>query len=192
MDTTNVTPSQQEPARPEEPKLSDGSDPETLFSMFIGRAYKEDKEMVDGWHDDAEGVILFVGLLTTSHASAYNVEIVDWSILCCGRSIAHAVRPEYSAEPAGHIRFLSRPYLSGPFYPTEWVPTFHPIELVRPQRILSAYMGRLGQRALVPESGHQYDLRPIGDIDTAVGASLSKACLPKLQPSQKSPHSRIL
>jgi hypothetical protein len=79
-----------------------------LFSVYLERALVEDKNMVESWKEEADGTLVFVGLQTTSHTSAYNVEIIDWSILCCGRGIARTVRPECSAEPAGHISHLSR------------------------------------------------------------------------------------
>lgn len=128
---------------------------------------------MESWKGDAEGMLTFVGLQTTSHTSAYNLEIVDWSLLCRGRSIACSVRPGYSAELAGHLSFLSRTYLSAIFYPAEWVTTFHSFKLVRPhQAFFSAYIERLGKRTLVFESCHQSVLRPIGDIATTVGTSL--------------------
>jgi hypothetical protein len=103
----------------------------------------EDEKMVESWKKDADRMLVFVGLQTTSHTSAYNLEIVDWYILCCGRGFACGVRPEYSAEPAGHLSLLSRTYLS--VFSTEWVPSFYPVELVRPhQAIHSTYVGCLG------------------------------------------------
>jgi hypothetical protein len=91
---------------------------EALFSMYLDRANAEDKEMVESWKGDAEGMLLFVSLQITSHTSAYDLEIIDWSILCCSRGIARIVCPEYSAGLAGHRSLLSRPNPSGTFYPT--------------------------------------------------------------------------
>ena len=173
------------------PNPSDGSG--ALFSMYLDRAIAEDKEMVESWKGDADRTLVFVSLPTTSHTSAYNLEIVDWCFLCYGRGFACNDCPEYSAESAVHLSLLSRTYLSATFYSTEWVPGSHPVELVQPHRAIhSTQVGRLGQWALVLESGHQSDLRPIGDIGTAVGASLSKGSLPSLQPPQESTHSCIL
>jgi hypothetical protein len=154
---------------PQDPNPSD----EALFSMYLDRVIEEDKKMVESWKGDAEGMLTFVGLQTTSHTSAYNLEILDWSLFCRSRSIACSVCPGYSAELAGHLSFLSRTYLSTIFYPAEWVPTFHSFNLVRPHRALfSAFIERLGKWTLVFESCHQPVLRPIGDIATAVGTSL--------------------
>ena len=152
--------------------------------------------MVESWKGDADGMLVFVRLQTTSHTSAYNIETVDRSILCRGCSITRIVRPEYSAEFAGHLILLSRAYLSATFYPTKWIPGSHPVELVRPYPTFhTTYVGRFGQRALVHEPCHQSDLRPIGDIATAVGASLSQGCLPRLptlQPPQAGTYSCLL
>ena len=141
--------------------------------MYLDRAIEEDRRMVESWKGDAERLLTSVGLQTTSHTSAYNLEIIDWSILCRGCGIACSVYPGYSAELAGHLSFLSRTYPSAIFYPAEWVPTFHSFNLVRPhQAFFSAYIECLGKRTLVFESRHQYVLRSIGDITTAVGTSL--------------------
>jgi hypothetical protein len=129
--------------------------------------------MVESWKEDTDGLLTFVGLHTTSHTSAHNLEIVDRSLLCRRRGIACSVYPGYSAEPAEHLSFLSRTYLSAIFYPAERVPTLHSFNLVRPHRALfSAYIERLGKRTLDFESCHQSVLRPNGHIDTAVGTSL--------------------
>jgi len=158
-------------AAQEDFKHSDSS--EALFSMYLDRVIKEDRRMVEGWKGDAEGMLTFVGLQTTSHTSAYNLQIVGWSLLCRGRSIACSDYPGYSAELAGHLSLLSRTYLSAIFHTAEWVPTFHPFTLVRPRPALfPAYIGYLGKRTLDFESCHQSVLRPIGDIATAVGTSL--------------------
>jgi hypothetical protein len=141
--------------------------------MYLDGVIEEDRRMVENLKGDANGLLTFVGLQTTSHTSVYNLEIVDWCLLSRGRSIACSVYPGYSAELAGHLSFLSRTYLSAIFYPAKWVPTFHSFQLVRPHRALfSAYIGCLGKRTLVFESCHQSVLRPISDIDTAVGTSL--------------------
>jgi hypothetical protein len=149
--------------------------------MYLDRAIAEDKEMVESWKGDAEGMLVFVRLQTAPHTSAYNLEIVDWSLLCCGRGITRNIRPNYSAQPTGHLIVLSRTYLSANIYPTEWISTSHPLKLDRPYRaIRSAYIRRLGQRALVLKSRHQSDVWPIGDIVTAMVAALSKGRLPTL------------
>jgi hypothetical protein len=100
--------------------------------MYLDRVIEDDRRMVESWKGDADGMFVFVGLQTASHTSAYNLEILDWSLLCRGRSIASSVYPGYSAELAGHLSLLSLTNLSAVLYPIEWVPTFHPLELVQP------------------------------------------------------------
>ena len=141
--------------------------------MYLDKAIEEDRRMVEGWKGDAEGMLTFVGLQITSHTSAHNLGIVDGSLLCRSRSIACSVYPGYSAEPAGHLSFLSRTYLSAILYPAEWLPTFHSYNLVRPySAFFPALIECLGERTLVSESCGQSVLRPIGDIAIAVGTSL--------------------
>jgi len=106
------TPQTQPGQAPQEDfKPSGGS--EALFSMCLYRVIEEDRRMVESWKGAAEGILTFVGLQTTSHTSAYNLEIVDWPLLCRGRSIA-CVHPGYSAELTGHVS-LSDP--TEPFSP---------------------------------------------------------------------------
>jgi hypothetical protein len=105
--------------------------------MYLDSAFIEDKKMVESWKGDADGMLVFVRHQITSLDSVYDVGIVDWSILCCGRGIACSVYPEYSAELARHCSFLSRKSLTI-FHPGELVP-------VQPQpAVYSAYVGRLG------------------------------------------------
>ena len=141
--------------------------------MYLDRVIENDQRMVESWKGDAEGMLTFVGLQATFHTSAYNLEIVDRSLLCCGRCITRFICPDYSTQPAGHHVVLSCTYLSAIIYPTEWISTPHPLKLDRPYRaIRSAYIRHLGQRALVYESRHQSVLRFISNIATAVGTSL--------------------
>jgi hypothetical protein len=143
--------------------------------MYLDRVIEDDRRMVESWKRDADGILAFVSVQTTSHtsASAYDLKIVDWSLLCCDRDITLIDRPDYSAQSTGHLIILPRAYLSAIIYPTEWISTPHPVKLGRPSRaIRSAYIRRLGQWALVLKSRHQSGLRPMCDIDTAVGASL--------------------
>ena len=141
--------------------------------MYLEKVNEEDSKMVESWKDHADGMLNSVSFQVMFHIFAYNLEIVDWSFLCRGCSIACSVDPGYSAELAGHLSFLSRTYLSAIFYPAGWVPTFHSFDLVRPEQTLfSPQIEYLGKRALVFESHHQSVLRSIGDVATAVGTSL--------------------
>lgn len=190
-DPPNITRTQQDQALSGESDLSDGS--ESLFSMYLNRTIPEDREMVESWKADADKILVFVGHTISYTPYVHNVECADRCILCYGRGISRNGHPKYSAELAGHLRLLSCKYLPASFYPTKWVPSFHPVDIFRPHRaIYTAYNSRLGQCAFFLESCHQSDLCPIGDIGTAVGASLSKGCLPTLQPPQASTSSCIL
>ena len=40
--------------------------------MYLDRAIAEDKRMVEGWKSNTDGILVFVRLPVTSHASAYN------------------------------------------------------------------------------------------------------------------------
>ena len=121
--------------------------------MYLDRVIEEDRRMVESWKGDADGILTFVGVHTASHNSAYNLEIVDWSLLCCSRGFTRIIRPKYSAQLAGYIIILSRTTLSAIINPAEWIPTSHSVNLVRPSRtIRSAYIRCLGQWALVLKS----------------------------------------
>ena len=141
--------------------------------MYLDRVIEEDRRMVETWKGDADGILNSVSSQFTFHISAYNLEIVDWSLLRRGRRIACSVDPGYSAELAGHLSVLSRTYLSAIIYPAGRVPTFHSFNLVRPhQTFFSTQIEYLGKRALVFESCHQSVLRPSGVVATIVGSPL--------------------
>ena len=121
--------------------------------MYLNKVIEEDRRMVESWKGDADGMLTFVRVHTASHNFAYNLEIVDWSLLCCGRGFTLIILPNYSAQLAGHIIILSRTTLSAIINPAEWIPTSHPVNLVRPSRaIRSAYIRCLGQWAMVFKS----------------------------------------
>lgn len=50
---------------------SDGS--EALFSMYLDKAIEEDNKMAESWKGEADGLLIFVSLQTTSHTSAHDV-----------------------------------------------------------------------------------------------------------------------
>ena len=115
---------------------------------------------------------------------------VDRFVLCCRCGVARGVCPFNSAELARLFGLLSRTYLPATFPVVE---RHHPVVLVRSRcTVHCAYMGRLGQLALVLEPGYQLDLRPIGNVASAMGASVSKGRLPAVQPPQASTYSCIL
>ena len=84
--------------------------------MYLDRVIEEDNKMVESWKGDADGMLVFVGIQTTTSAtSAFNVEILDWSLLCGNRDFAISIYLRYSAELAKHVSFLSRIYLPAIF-----------------------------------------------------------------------------
>jgi hypothetical protein len=74
--------------------------------MYLDRAEDEDTKMAEGWKDDAEGLLVFVGPCTTSYSFSHNLESIDWFILGCRCSIARSNPPRYSAEFAGRLGVL--------------------------------------------------------------------------------------
>jgi hypothetical protein len=70
--------------------------------MYIDRVIEEDKKMVESWKEDADGILVFVSFQTaTSGTSAFNLEVIDWSLLWCDRDFAISDCLGYSAaEPA--------------------------------------------------------------------------------------------
>ena len=135
---------------------------------------------------------LFSWVFTLPPTLLHITENVDWFIFCRRCSIARYYHPRHSTELTGHLGLLSSNYFSASC-PVDWHPNFHPVHLVQPSRVIHrTYLGRLGQWPLVLEFNHQYYLRCFGDIATAMGASLSKGCLPTIQPSQTSAPSCIL
>jgi hypothetical protein len=84
--------------------------------MYLDRVFEEDNKMVESWKGDADGMLVFVGIQTTTSAtSAFNVVILDWSLLRCDRNFAISICLRYSAELAKHVSFLSRIYLPAIF-----------------------------------------------------------------------------
>ena len=49
--------------------------PEALFSMYLDRAIEDDKKMVEGWKSNTDGILIFVSLHITSHASTYILKL---------------------------------------------------------------------------------------------------------------------
>jgi hypothetical protein len=75
--------------------------------MYIDRVIKEDSKMVESWKGVADGMLVFVSFQTstTSRTSPFNLQIIDWSLLCCDRDFAISVFLRHSA-PAKHVRFI--------------------------------------------------------------------------------------
>jgi len=195
MAQTQQDHAQQDPGLQDETPLgdsnfSDGS--ESLFSMYLEKAEKQDREMVESWRRDADGILVFVGLCVISRTFTYNAVIVDWVVLSCRWGPAHNVCPGHSPELAGNLGLLSCTHLSAALT-IERNSSYCPLDPVRSHpAIFSTYMVRLGQRTLVLEPLYQSYLRPGGEHATTMGTSLSQARLPTAKPSQASTHSHIL
>jgi len=153
--------------------------------MYLEMAEKVDKEMVERWKDDAEGMLTFVGFRSIPHSFEYNAGIVDWVVLSCRCGAARNVYPGHSTELAGHVGFVCCAYRSAALAIQRNSARSHPA-------IFSTYMVRLGQRALVDEPLYRSYLRTVGDLATTMGTSLSQGRLPTAKSSQASTHSRIL
>ena len=77
--------------------------------MYLDRVIEEDNKMMESWKGDVDGILVFVGFqTTTSGTCAFNVEILDWSLLCSDRNFVSSVDLGYSADPAKHVSFCSR------------------------------------------------------------------------------------
>ena len=67
--------------------------------MYLDRTVLDDINMVESWKGDADKILIVVGLQTTSYTSAYNVEFVDWCILCYGRGLLVLPLPNIQQSP---------------------------------------------------------------------------------------------
>src|SRR6266404_9452497 len=59
----------------------DGSD--AIFTLYLEMALKEDKEMVDGWNQDAKSVLLFVSYLFLCQRTPH-LRVAERIVLCHG------------------------------------------------------------------------------------------------------------
>jgi hypothetical protein len=98
------------PAPLGELNATDGS--EVLFKMYLEMAGDEDKEMAERWRADAKGTIIFVSLeITLRSTSHVNLNVVDWSVLCCSRCTPLRVGPGPPTKLNGYLSILSCKYL---------------------------------------------------------------------------------
>ena len=73
-----------------------GSGP--LFSMYSKVADEEDKEMVERWKQDADGIILFVSYRVRILILCIIWKTIDWFILCCRRCAPFRISPELDPQ----------------------------------------------------------------------------------------------
>ena len=86
--------------------------------MYSKAAEEEDNRMVERWQKDADGILIFVSpsyCVVVHVVSLININwnIIDWSILCCGRRTSRCDRPGPEAKQSGYLRVLSWEHLSG-------------------------------------------------------------------------------
>jgi hypothetical protein len=91
--------------------FGDSSGP--IFSMYSKLSKEEDDALVDRWQKDADGILIFVSPSVDIHTNAHtNYNILDWSVLCCGRYIAFPVSRGSQAEFSRYFHILSWQYIS--------------------------------------------------------------------------------
>ena len=82
-----------------------------MFSMYLGMAEEEDKKMAENWKADADGILIFVRLCSSSMLHTDSLAI-DWFILRCCRFLDLGVDSGHTTEPTGHLQLLPSQYLS--------------------------------------------------------------------------------
>jgi hypothetical protein len=92
-----------------ESNLGDGSGP--LFSMYSKAADEKDKEMVERWKQEADGIILFVSYVSAFSNLCIIWNTIDWLILCCSRCAPFRLSPEPDPQQPGHLFILSWEHL---------------------------------------------------------------------------------
>jgi len=141
--------------------------------MYLQMAAEEDKKMTDNWKADADGILIFVSSHSISDIPTHvNLKIKDWFILCCGRYIGSGVRAGPQAKFPGHLIILPCKHLPDPsqIERLSRPHTFHASRSV--DAVFSAKLSGLGQLSLVPQPGHRAYMRPLGNITSAMGASI--------------------
>ena len=92
--------------------FGDSSGP--LFSIYSKTAEVEDKNMVERWQKDADGILIFVSPRVGIRLSLHiNWNAIDRSIFCCSRCTPCRDGPGPKAEQPGHLRILPWQHLSG-------------------------------------------------------------------------------
>jgi hypothetical protein len=82
------------PLRPQQGDSNFGDSSGPIFSMYSKIAKEEDDDLVDRWQKDADGILIFVSPSVDIHTNAHtNHNILDWSVLCCGRCVTCSISP---------------------------------------------------------------------------------------------------
>ena len=136
-------------------------------------AAEEDKKVTDNWKADADGILIFVSIYSTSDPPTHvNPMIEDWFVLRCRRCIGSGVCAGPQAKFPGHLSILPREHLQDPSQ-LEWLSRAHTFHTSRSiHAIFSTKFCGLGQLALVPLPGHWPHMRTLSDITSAMGASI--------------------
>jgi hypothetical protein len=159
--------------QPLQDKSNFGDSSWPLFSIYSDAAKHEDKEMVERWQKDAEGIVIFVspriGIHTSSHI---NWNALDRSILCRSCCAPCCDRPGPKTRHSGYLRILPWKHLSGSRRP-ERNTFIYSFPYSQTTSILSSEICCLGELPLVPELGHGPQLCFVGHIVTTMGTSIS-------------------
>jgi hypothetical protein len=81
--------------------------------MYVKMAEEENNKIANRWQKDADGILIFVSPHISFHvlSTVTNVNVVDWFILCCSRSIGRSVHPGLETKSTGYLCILSREHL---------------------------------------------------------------------------------
>ncbi|SRR6266404_6976731 len=82
----------------------DGS--EALFTMYMERAEKEDKEMADRWKADADSILVFVSSLSKCTPQCSHRTVAEWPVLCNSCYGYWICLPGPQAKSPRHNEFL--------------------------------------------------------------------------------------
>jgi hypothetical protein len=95
--------------------------------MYVKMAEEEDNKVADRWQKDADGIFIFGSPHISFHvlSPVTNMNIVDWFILCCRRSIGRSVDPGPEAKFARYLCIISCEYLSASCRP-EYISCINP------------------------------------------------------------------
>ena len=143
---------------------------EAIFSMYLEMAEEEDKKLAEHWQANADGILIFVGIIFNGPVLHTNSVIKDRFILCRCRVLDFRVYSGHSTKLTRHNQLLPCQYLSDSCRPKpiqcfEFPPLF-------PTPIFSTDVCHLGEHTLVLEFGHRYFLCLTRDVATAMGTTI--------------------
>ena len=159
---------------PSQPESNFGDSSGPIFSLYSKAAKEEDDGKVERWQKEADGILIFVspclGLPTTSRM---NWNYVDRSILCLRRCIARSDRARPQAKCSRYLCILPWQYLSDSRRPERHrFAHIHTLSCRQAPSVLSSWIRRLGQFALVSQLSYQPYLRAVGNLSPTMGTSI--------------------